>query len=276
VLVWKYVTNADTRAEKGKKLVTALVADQRIARGTTFDQAVGERLFKTVKIPADALPPNRILPGSDQALLAVYKGKVAATDIFSGTPVVSDQFVVASQLVNTVAGAIPNGKQAITVSLDQTHAVGGFLTPGDKVNIILNLTETDVTKRGTAGAGDGLRTTAFLLPGIKVIAVGATTILPSSQPAANVTSNSSGVSTTTVPNSQPANLITLEVTPRQAEQIVQATTIGTMYLSLNPPGFDPKKFTRPGEIVEALNLFDTPLPLVESTLATIAQNKPAP
>lgn len=278
VLVWKYVTNADTRAEKDKKLVTALVSNQRIARGTTFDQAVGDKLFKTVKIPVDALPPNRILPESDQALLAIYKGKVAATDIFAGTPVVSDQFVVASQLVNTVAGAIPKGKQAITVSLDQTHAVGGFLTPGDKVNIILNLSMTDVTKRGAAGAaGDGLRTTAFLLPGIKVIAVGATTILPSSQAAAaNVTSNSTGASTTTVPESQPANLITLEVTPRQAEQIVQATTIGTMYLSLNPPGFDPKKFTSPGEIVEALNLFDTPLSLVHSTLATIAQNQPAP
>jgi hypothetical protein len=66
------------------------------------------------------------------------------------------------------------------------------------------------------------------------------------------------------------------VTPRQAEQIVQATTIGTMYLSLNPPGFDPKKFTTPDEIVEALNLFDQPLALVQSTLATIAQNTPTP
>ena len=94
-----------------------------------------------MKLPEDTLPPNRILPGTDQALLAIYKGKVAATDIFAGTPVVADQFVQASQLVNTVAGAIPNGKEAITVSLDQTHAVGGFLTPGDKVNLILNLAE---------------------------------------------------------------------------------------------------------------------------------------
>jgi pilus assembly protein CpaB len=275
VLVWKYVTNADTRAEKDKHLVTALVAKQRIARGTVFNQVLTDKLFDEKQIPEDSLPPNRILPGTDQALLTIYKDRVAATDIFAGTPVVSDQFVQASQLVNTVAGAIPNGKQAITVSLDQTHAVGGFLTPGDKVNLILNLSVTDVTKRGAANAaGEGLRTTAFLLPGIKVIAVGATTILPTS-PAAQVAASNGSVTTTTQPESQPANLITLEVTPRQAEQIVQATTIGTMYLSLNPPGFDPKKFTSPGEIVEALNLFDQPLSLVQSTLTTIEQNQPA-
>jgi pilus assembly protein CpaB len=275
VLVWKYVTNADTRAEKDKGLVTALVAKDRIARGSSFDQLVADKLLDTVKIPADSLPPNRILPGTDQALLAIYKGKVAATDIFAGTPVVADQFVQSSQLVNTVAGAIPKGKEAITVSLDQTHAVGGFLTPGDKVNIILNLTVTDVTKRGSAAAGgEGLRTTAFLLPGVKVIAVGSTTVLPSSGPAP--VAGDGSVTTTTQPETQPASLITLEVTPRQAEQIVQATTIGTMYLSLNPPGFDPQKFTTPEEIVEALNLFDQPLALVGSTLATIAQNTPQP
>jgi pilus assembly protein CpaB len=276
VLVWKYVTDADSRAERDKKLVSALVAKQRIARGTTFEQIVSDELLETKKIPEDALPPNRVVPGTDQALLALYEGRIAATDIFAGTPVVADQFVQASQLVNTVAGAIPKGKQAITVSLDQTHAVGGFLTPGDKVNLLLNLSVTDVTKRGAANAaGEGLRTTAFLLPGIKVIAVGATTILPTSPAAPANTTGNGGVTTTTQPATQPANLITLEVTPRQAEQIVQATTIGTMYLSLNPPGFDPKKFQRPEEIVEALNLFDQPLALVQSTLTAIEQNRPA-
>jgi pilus assembly protein CpaB len=224
-----------------------------------------------VKIPRDTLPPDRIVPASDKALLDLYRGKVASTDIFTGTPVVSGQFVAASQLVNTVAGAIPKGKQAITVSLDQTHAVGGFLTPGDKVNLILNLSITDLTR---PNAGKGVRTTSFLLPGVNVIAVGSTTILPSSSGTPGNPTN--GVATsTTQPQTQPASLITLEVTPRQAEQIVQATTIGTMYLSLNPPGFDPKKFKSPQEIVEALNLFDQPLTLVQSTLTAIAQNQPA-
>jgi Flp pilus assembly protein CpaB len=276
VLVWKYVTNADTRAEKDKHLVNALVAKQRIARGTLFDQILNDKNFEIKKIPEDALPPNRILPGSDQALLALYKGKVAATDIFAGTPVVAEQFVGASQLVNTVAGAIAKGKQAITLSLDQTHAVGGFLTPGDKVNVLLNFTPKIIKNTATGKAEAivrDLRTTAFLLPGMKVIAVGSTTILPTS-PAAPAPNVNGGVTTTTQPETQPASLITLEVTPRQAEQIVHATIVGTVYLSLNPPGFDPKKFTSPPEVVEALNHFDQPLAVVEQVLADLGN--PAP
>lgn len=269
VLVWKYVTDADTRAEKDKGLVTALVAKERIARGTVFNQVLTDELFEEKKIPEDSLPPNRILPGTDQALLALYKDKVAATDIFAGTPVVADQFVQSSQLVNTFAGAIAKGKQAITLSLDQTHAVGGFLTPGDKVNVLLNFSPKVVKDPPLTGAAkrtdEELRTTAFLLPGLKVIAVGSTTVLPSSAPPPAADPNG-GVTTTTQPETQPASLITLEVTARQAEQLVHATIVGTVYLSLNPPGFNATKFTTPDEIVEALNHFDQPLALVNKTI----------
>ena len=201
VLVWKYVTDADTRAEKDKHLVTALVAKERIARGTVFNQILTDGNFKTVKVPEDSLPPNRILPGTNQALLALYKDKVASTDIFAGTPVVADQFVTASRLVNTVAGAIPKGRQAITVSLDQTHAVGGFLTPGDKVNIILNVPVKNVASKAS---NDEVKMTAFLIPGVRVIAVGATTVLPSS----------SGASTTRPPAAVPRRRRSWKPSPR--------------------------------------------------------------
>ena len=269
VLVWKYVTSADTRAEHDKSFVPALVARSRIARGTVFDQALRDNLFQTVKIPRDSLPPDRVIPATNAALLNLYKGRVAATDIFTGTPVVSDQFVAASQLVSTVAGAIPKGYQALTVSLDPTHAAGGFVTPGDKVNLLVNLSPTVVTgTNGTPTSVPGsLRTTAFLLPGLKVIAVGSTTILPPATTATNT--NVGGTTSTTTPQAQPASLITLQVTPREAEQIVQATSIGTLYMSLNPPDFKGSDFTNPTEIVEAVNLFDQPLNEVNTVIAAL-------
>ena len=174
VLVWKYLSNADSRAQRKNDLVNVLVAKSEIARGTVFDQALADKLFVSSKIPRDSLPPDALLPASDSQLLSIYKGKVAVSDIFSGTPIVSDEFVQSSQLVSTVAGAIPKGHQAITVSLDQTHSVGGFVTPGDKVNIILH-----IPIKGPNGQSS--QVTGFLLPGLKVIAVGASTILPSSQ-----------------------------------------------------------------------------------------------
>jgi hypothetical protein len=69
-------------------------------------------------------------------------------------------------------------------------------------------------------------------------------------------------------------LITLQVTPRQAEQIVQGTDIGTVWLSLDPPNFSPNKFKTPTEIVDEINLFDQALPEVQKRAQNIIQDAP--
>ena len=268
VLVWRYLTEADTRAESKKNLVKVLVAKTHLSRGTLFDTALSDKNFVETKIPKDAVPPNQIYPASDSALLQTYKGRVAAADIYQGTPIVSDQFVQASQLVSTVAGAIPKGKQAITISLDQTHAVGGFVTPGDRVNLLLNYQVIGVDGNATPH-----KVTAFLLPGLKVIAVGSSTVLPQNPSSGGSSSN--GDTTTTTQANQPSSLITLQVTPRQAEQIVQGTTLGTVWMSLNPPDFAAGKFVSPTEIVDQLNLFNQPLTEAQRRGGQV-QDPPAP
>jgi len=265
VLVWKYLSNADSRAEQKKDLVPVLVAKQKIARGTVFDAVLADKLYQKAQIPRDSVPPGQIQPGTDKDLLTIYKGKVAATDIYAGTPLVNDEFVQSSQLVSTVAGAIPKGNQAITISLDSTHAVGGFVTPGDTVSMLVNLTVKDVSN----AAGAGVHTTAYLLPGLKVLAVGSSTVLPTQSNAQTAAATSDGSTPTTQPQSQPPSLITLQVTPRQAEQIVQGQAEGSLYLSLNPPDFKPGDFQNPDEIVDAVNLFNQPLPVVQQVLSQI-------
>jgi pilus assembly protein CpaB len=251
-LVLRYLNSADSRAEHDKDLVPVMVAKAKIGRGTVFDQALADKLFRPARIPRDSLPPDDIAPATDSQLLSVYKGKVAAADIFAGTPLVSDEFVSPSQIIDTVSGVIPAGEEAITISLDQTHAVGGFVTPGDRVNVMLNFPVISAT-----GATMSHTATAFLLPGITVMAVGASTTLAQT-PSLSDDPPAGGVTTTTTA-AKPSSLITLEVTRREAEQIVQATTIGTVWLSLNPPDFSPSKFSNPTEIVDEANLFDQPL-----------------
>jgi len=269
--VWKYLNGADSRAERNKHLVPVLVARSSIARGTVFDQALSENLFTTKQIPQDSLPPDVLMPASDAHLLSLFRQKVATSVIFAGTPIVSDEFGQASQLISTVSGAIPSGKEAITVSLDQTHAVGGFVTPGDQVNMILNFPVIDAT-----GAATSHKATAFLLPGLKVLAVGSSTVLPQGPAIGTPSANSGGATTTTAPQSQPSSLITLQVTPRQAEQIVQGTDIGTVWLSLDPPDFSPGKFKNPTEIVDEINLFDQTLPEVQKRAQNVIQDAPLP
>ena len=268
VLVWKYLSNADSRAEKKKDLVEVLVAKNRIARGTVFDRRWPTSSSSWSRSHATRCRRTRSCPTSDETLLATYKTRVAATDIYQGTPLVSDQFVGASQLVSTVAGAIPKGKQAITISLDQTHSVGGFVTPGDKRQRASSTTRSSTT-RATRPAH---KTTAFLLPGVKVIAVGSSTVLPQAQ---TTSATGTGDTTTTQPQAQPSSLITLQVTPRQAEQIVQGTTLGTVWLSLNPPDFAAGKFVAPTEIVDEINLFNQSLTQAQRRAGQV-QDLPTP
>jgi pilus assembly protein CpaB len=271
LLVWKYLNGADTRAERNKHLVPVLVARSSIARGTVFDRALSENLFETKQIPQDSLPPDVLTPATSAHLLSLYRGKVATSVIFAGTPIVSDAFGQASQLISTVSGAIPPGNEAITVSLDQTHAVGGFVTPGDLVNMILSFPVIDAS-----GAATSHKATAFLLPGLKVLAVGSSTVVPQGPAVGTPGATSGGATTTTVAQSQPSSLITLQVTPRQAEQIVQGTGIGTVWLSLDPPDFSPGKFKNPTEIVDEINLFNQTLPEVQKRAQNIIQDAPLP
>ncbi len=270
VLVWTYLTNADDRAEAKKDLVPVLVAKNKIARGTVFDAVVSEKMFEQKDIPQDSLAPGQIEPAGDDQLLNLYKGKVAATDIYAGTPLVSEQFVQSSQLVSTVAGAIPKGKQAVTVNLDQTHSVGGFVTPGDEVNVLVHLPVKTAD-------GQQSQVTAFLIPGVKVIAVGSSTVLPTNgnTAAAATQTAEDGTTPTTQPQAQPASLITLQVTPRQAEQIIHAVETGSVWLSLNPPDFKAGDFKDPTEIVEQFNLFDQQLNEAQRR-AGLEQDLPSP
>ena len=100
------------------------------------------------------------------------------------------------------------------------------------------------------------------------------TSLTTANTAPAASSTSAGLTTSGQPagaNAQPAassaanastGLITIDVTPRQAEQIAQGVSLGTFYLTLNAPGLDPSKFTPPAEIVSTWNLFDQNLAAV--------------
>src|SRR5262249_28550648 len=144
-----------------------------------------------------------------------------------------------------------NGMEAISLSVDQTHGVAGFVQPNDSIDLLYTVPTTQ--------NGAGLKMTAYLLPGLRVLAVGGTTVSSQAPPASN------GTTATTQAPTQEQGLITVEATPRQAEQIAHAINYGgNITLTLNPPNFDPKDFKTPQEIVETYNLFDQPLTYLDS------------
>jgi Flp pilus assembly protein CpaB len=163
---------------------------------------------------------------------------------------VRDSFVAPSQ-VDGFSSAVKDGKQAISLSVDTTHGVAGFIQPNDSINVLLTMDVTD-----KANDTPALKTTAFMIPGLRVLAVGTTTTASAPAPTA---ADGDTTATTQAPVAEEKGLITVEATPRQAEQIAHAMNAGIIMLTLNPPDFDAKGFQSPQEIVEVTNLFDQPL-----------------
>lgn len=256
VLAYTYLTQADARAQDKTELVPALVARNLVPKGTPGKTAVDEGLLEVKKVPRDVLP-DAVLT-SDEGLGTL----VASSQIAKGQFVVRDSFVAPSQ-VDGFATAVKDGKQAISLTVDPTHGVAGFVQPNDSINVLLTLDIED-----KVGKGGTLKTTAFLIPGLRVLAVGTTTV--SAQPA----TNPDGTTATTQPQATEQGLITVEATPRQAEQIAHAMNVGTIAITLNPPDFDAKDFKTPQEIVEAMNLFDQQLTYLGQVQAQVsaAQN----
>jgi pilus assembly protein CpaB len=250
VLAYSYLTQADARAQDKTELVPVLVAKQQIPKGTPGASAISSKLVALEKVPRGVLPEGAL--NSDTSL----SGMVASAALAKGQFVVKDSFVAPTQ-VDGFANTVSGGKQAIALSVDMTHGVAGFIQPNDSVNAIVTIDITD--KVQNAGS---LKTTAFLIPGLRVLAVGSTTA-GTSAPAPQ--SSNGTTATTAAPAAQgQQGLITVEVTSRQAEQIAQAMAAGQITLTLNPPNFDPAKFQTPEEIVDAFNLFDQPLSKLQS------------
>ncbi len=253
VLVWKYTDNARQDAKKPFQLVNVIVAKARVPSGTTFDTALSSDLIGRAQRVKHDLPDNYVQDASDASLRTTFKNLVAAHDIDPGLPIVQTDFVAQSQLSSStgLAGQLANhrGAEAITVTFNDTQAVGGFLNPGDHVNVLASL---DVGDPAHPNSSKTYHTTAFLLSNLTVMAVGSATSTSTGASAVGATP------TTAAPQNR--GLITFRVDdPRQAEQLVQAQSLGQLYLTLLPPNFKVGDFQNPTEVVKWFNLFDQSL-----------------
>jgi Flp pilus assembly protein CpaB len=182
--------------------------------------AIDQGYVKSEQIPTRFRPSNAVQD------LALLRGKEAVATIPAGQVVVEGLFVSPSTQSGTVAGGIPPGEVAVTISVDPVHEVGGLVQPGDQVDIMIELSG------GARGAG----VEQFLYQNVRVYAVG--TELAARQSSATVANSSS---TTSAPTAN-SNLVTVVVPPDAAERIALAeeggggVTAGSIYLALVPPG----------------------------------------
>jgi pilus assembly protein CpaB len=203
LIVVLYVRGADARADQRYDAVQVLRAVKPIAAGETVEaaQAAG-------KIESGTVARSDLLPDALTGLEPVA-GKVANTAIQPGEQIVSSKFGAAGA---GTALAVPKGFIAISIQLDDTARVAGFLKPGDKVAVFLN---------GTDPKGGPY--TRLLLPSVQVAAAGTTT-----QTTAATTDATGAPAASTLPSA----LLTLAVSQKDAEKVLFAQGAGSLSFGL--------------------------------------------
>jgi pilus assembly protein CpaB len=209
-----HVNGADRRAIRDQEPVLVYVAKSRIAAGTTGEKAQNDGLIQRTELPRKAVARDAIRS------IEQLGGRVAAVDIVAGEQLLATRWVGAEDVAGRNLLRIPEGHQAISIALDATRQVSGFVTPGDHVSMVATLEQ----------AGSGAEVSQFLLQDLLVLAVGATA---QSNPAAQ------GGDRANEKSNQNLSSVTLAVRAEEVERVVFATEHGSLYLSLLPPGQQP-------------------------------------
>jgi pilus assembly protein CpaB len=207
-----YAAGADRRAIANQEPVVVYVARARIPAGTGGEDAQNRGLIERTTLP------RRAVAGGAVRSLEQLGGRVAAVDIVPGEQLLAARWVGRGDAPGGRLLAIPEGHQAVSIALDPTRQVSGFVTPGDRVSVVVSL--------GLPRRGRPQRTSRFLLQDVQVLAVGAT--------AQEDRRTGPGQG-----RNQSLSAVTLAVRPADVERVVFAAENGSLYLSLLPLGQRP-------------------------------------
>ena len=147
-------------------------------------------------------------PGFDPKTL---QGTVVRNAITAGQPLTNGSLVKPGDR-GFLAAALGPGMRAVTVPVQENTSAGGFVFPGDRVDLILT--------QSVPGGGDGppLKAAETIMRNLRVLATG------------QRTDNTVGEDGKT--RLQGFSNITIEATPKIAEQMAVAQTLGSLSLSL--------------------------------------------
>lgn len=156
--------------------------------------------------PKDMVQDAYFIDG--EADISKLIGTVVRLPITAGQPVTQGALVAPGDR-GFLAAALGAGMRAVTIPVSDKTGVGGFVFPGDRVDLVLT--------QSVKGDGEALRAAETILRNVRVLATDQST-------------ETEKVEGKTVVRA--FRTVTLEVTPRIAEKVAVAQTIGTISLSL--------------------------------------------
>ncbi len=177
-----------------KPTAPVVVAEVDIAPGT----ALAGRMVKVVTWPRDIIPVKAL--SNPQEL----EGRVAQVHIDKGEPILLSKLAPQGTAAG-LGGLLEPEKLAVTVKTDEVSGVAGFITPGDRVDVLV-----EMSTPGTSGE----HFSKIILQNLKVLSKGQIW------------------EQTGEKKPQVVNTVTLEVSPEEAELLNLASFQGKIRLAL--------------------------------------------
>ncbi len=192
------------------------------AANIPFATQINNTQIKLIAWPKDNVPAEAYTEEDIKKDPNSIIGKVAQRDFFT------DEIFLKSQIKDHLSGStlsalIKEGNRAISVRVDDVVGVAGFILPNNNADILVTGTSNKVVCQSTGRgykivpfATGGQSETYTLLPNIKILAIDQTASTDQDKPAV-------------------VRALTLEVTPKEAECLVQAMRTGALQFTLRNP-----------------------------------------
>lgn len=200
LLIYLYLSSMSSTGV-GVKTKTAFVATRDIPAKVVITDA----MITAVKVPVDITLPIGI---SDKNEIV---GKMAKERIVKGEPILFERLYPDKK--TTMSYVIPKGMRAVTIAVNEVIQAGGFINPGDFVDVIVTFQEKD--KQMNSGVVHYQQYTKTILQKVQVLGVGQ-----------NMVEVQNGTALTAS--------VTLALTLEDAEKLVLSEESGTLRLALRP------------------------------------------
>lgn len=220
------------RAESESQIVRVLAA----AREIPYSVAIESHMVTSIPWPRDAVPPGAFT-NFDELVAARREDARRAKQVMA-----QGEIILASKVSDfgekvTIVQKIKDGHRAVAINVNATTSAGGFVTPGDKVDILM-----------TQGNGDNLASYT-ILQSILIIGVDQNANEQSDAP-------------------QVARTVTVEVTPEQSQKLALAQRAGQLSLSLRSLENEEDK---PLESVRLVDILNSKSPIEEDAPKSIVR-----
>ncbi|HID38391.1 MAG TPA: Flp pilus assembly protein CpaB, partial [Calditrichaeota bacterium] len=185
-----------SQLEKTEEMVQVVVPKRNVSRG----EIVSSQDFAMREIPLKYAHANAVT----KSTFNVATGQRLSFDVAKGKALLWAH--LEGGIMPTFSGKVPEGKRAMTVTVDKINSISGFLQPTDNIDLLLEYEKTIFP----------------IIQNLHVLATGTRTRIDKTGRATGGTYNT----------------ITVEVTPEVAKKIALARSVGSLTAVLRSPKDD--------------------------------------